>query len=196
MQNLEKGKIATPRRALEGEIKCDPANGGGVSVLGYRRAYPSASQIQDNGPIAHRRTSLSDCEATLMYLRPASCAPRTVRSIPSLWRRLDAVFDVRSITTTGSSLGRLPLEGLIAVAKGDPGLLAAGPNMPGRPQPGCVVQRPGTDADYAGARQAINPTCTLRAHEARVEPSTVGHSLNRPRLARGAMECRLRRCDP
>ena len=108
----------------------------------------------------------------------------------------DAVFDERSITATRSLLGRLPLEGLIAVAKGDPGLLAAGPNMPGRPQPGCVVQRPGTDADYAAARQAINPTRTLRANEARVEPSTVGHSLNRPRLARGAMECRLRQCDP
>ena len=74
----------------------------------------------------------------------------------------------RSITATRSLLGRLPLEGLIAVAEGDPGLLAAGPNMPSRPQPGCVVKRSGTDADYAAARQAINPTRTLRAHEARV----------------------------
>ena len=49
------------------------------------------------------------------------------------------------------------------------GLLAAGPNMPGRPQPGCVVKRPGTDADYAAARQSINLTRTLGAHEARVE---------------------------
>src|SRR5438477_3796858 len=35
-------------------------------------------------PIAHRRASLSSWEATLMYLRPASCAPSTVRSRLSL----------------------------------------------------------------------------------------------------------------
>src|SRR5437588_4597936 len=34
--------------------------------------------------IAHRRASLSSWEATLMYLRPASCAPSTVRSRLSL----------------------------------------------------------------------------------------------------------------
>ena len=82
-------------------------------------------------------------------------------------RDLDGI-SARSITATRSLLGRLPLEGLIVVAEGDPGLLAAGPNMPGRPQPGCVVKRPGRYADYAAARQAINPTRTLRAHEARV----------------------------
>src|SRR6202022_2265601 len=36
------------------------------------------------GSIAHRRASLSNWEATLMYLRPASCAPSTVRSRLSL----------------------------------------------------------------------------------------------------------------
>src|SRR4051794_4974716 len=36
----------------------------------------------------HRRASASSCEATLMYLRPASCAPSTARSSFSFWRRL------------------------------------------------------------------------------------------------------------
>src|SRR5690242_9076013 len=36
------------------------------------------------GAVAHRRASLSNCEATLMYLRPASWAPSTVRSRLSL----------------------------------------------------------------------------------------------------------------
>ena len=36
--------------------------------------------------LAHRPASLNSCEATLMYLRPASCAPLTLRCRPSFCR--------------------------------------------------------------------------------------------------------------
>src|SRR5262249_1704175 len=38
--------------------------------------------------ITHSRASARSCEATLMYFRPASCAPRTALANGSLWRRL------------------------------------------------------------------------------------------------------------
>src|SRR5271166_1319809 len=44
-----------------------------------RRYWPSVGR-----PIAHRRASVSNWDATLMYLRPASWAPSTVRSRLSL----------------------------------------------------------------------------------------------------------------
>src|SRR5688572_23894955 len=47
---------------------------------------------------AHRRASANSCEATLMYLRPASCAPRTVRSRLSLWRRLASLISIGRLT--------------------------------------------------------------------------------------------------
>jgi hypothetical protein len=86
----------------------------------------------------------------------------------------DAVFEVRSITATRSLLGRLPLEGLIVVAEGDPvlgGLSLLGFTVPGgtlddtswlRPTRHIWTRskRPGADADHAAARQAINPTRT------------------------------------
>src|ERR1700686_3315864 len=42
----------------------------------------------------HRRGSARSCEATLMYLRPASCAPSTARSSVAFWRRLARLISI------------------------------------------------------------------------------------------------------
>src|SRR5579862_924990 len=52
---------------------------------------------------AHRRASASNCEATLMYLRPASCAPSTARSSVSLWRRLASLISIGRLTPAMTS---------------------------------------------------------------------------------------------
>src|SRR5215469_8776530 len=98
---------------------------------------------------------------------------------------------IRSPTATGL-IGSLRLEGLVTFGEGDPGLLAANPDMPGQPQPRCVVERSGPDAHDAVARQAIDPACAIGAYEPGVEPPAIGHALERSRLARGQTKGRLR----
>jgi len=51
--------------------------------------------------------------------------------------------------------------------------------MRGRPQPSCIVERSGPDADEAIARQAVDPAGAIGANEAGVEPPTIGHPLER-----------------
>src|SRR6516165_9626623 len=53
---------------------------------------------------AHRRVSVSNWEATLIYLRPASCAPRTVRSRLSLCRRLASLISIGRLTPAMTSI--------------------------------------------------------------------------------------------
>src|SRR6516165_3998670 len=53
---------------------------------------------------AHRRASLSSCEATLMYLRPASWAPSTVRSRLSVCRRLASLISIGRLTPAITSI--------------------------------------------------------------------------------------------
>src|SRR3954452_5197147 len=48
--------------------------------------------------LVHRRASARICEATLIYLRPASWAPKTVRSRLSLWRRLASLISIGRLT--------------------------------------------------------------------------------------------------
>src|SRR5204863_7546412 len=52
---------------------------------------------------AHRRASASSCEATLMYLRPASWAPSTARSSFSFWRRLANLISIGRLTPAMTS---------------------------------------------------------------------------------------------
>jgi hypothetical protein len=71
--------------------------------------------------------------------------------------------------------GRLSLENLIALGQRDPGLLAAGPDVPSRPQPGCIVQSARTHAAHAiRPRHAANPAATLRANQSGVYAPTIG----------------------
>src|SRR4051794_18107853 len=63
--------------------------------------------------------------------------------------------------------------------------------MPGQSQPRCIVEGPGPDPYYAAAWQAIYPTRAIRAHKPGIEPSAVGHALDRSRLACNATEGRL-----
>ena len=60
--------------------------------------------------------------------------------------------------------GRLHLENLVTRWQCDPGLLAAGPDMPCRPQPRGIVERARTHPDHAIPWQAANPGAALRAH--------------------------------
>jgi hypothetical protein len=87
-----------------------------------------------------------------------------------------------------NSLGGLPLKGLVALSESNPGLLAPRPYMPARSQPGRIVEGPGPDPHYAAARQAIYPTRAIWAHKPGIEPSAVGHALDRSRLACNATE--------
>src|SRR3954471_23017909 len=95
-----------------------------------------------------------------------------------------------------NSLGGLPLEGLVALSESNPVLLAPRPYMPGRSQPGCIVEGPGPDPYYAAARQAIYPTRAIWAHKPGIEPSAVGHALDRSRLACNATEGRFGQGNP
>src|SRR5947207_2805757 len=52
----------------------------------------------------HRRASASSCEATLMYLRPASCAPRTARSSFSFCRRLASLISIGRLMPAMTSI--------------------------------------------------------------------------------------------
>jgi hypothetical protein len=74
------------------------------------------------------------------------CAQRTVKRPPYLF-------------------GRLAFEYLVTLGERDPGLLAARPKMPRRPQPRLIVEAAGARTHYAAARLAIQPTCTIRAYE-------------------------------
>src|ERR1700736_2381379 len=46
------------------------------------------------GLVAHPRASASSCEATLMYFRPASCAPRTAFARVSFCRKLASLISI------------------------------------------------------------------------------------------------------
>src|SRR5262245_30672052 len=52
----------------------------------------------------HRRASARSCEATLMYLRPASCAPSTARSSFSFWRRLASLISIGRLMPAMTSI--------------------------------------------------------------------------------------------
>src|SRR6185312_11240841 len=52
---------------------------------------------------AHRRASASNCDATVMYFRPASCAPSTVRSRLSFCRRLASLISIGRLTPAMTS---------------------------------------------------------------------------------------------
>src|SRR5437588_1309708 len=53
---------------------------------------------------AHRRASARSCEATLMYLRPASWAPSAARSSASVWRRLASLISIGRLTPAMTSI--------------------------------------------------------------------------------------------
>src|SRR5215472_7966249 len=72
-----------------------------------------------------------------------------------------------------ASLDRLGFEYLVTLGEGDPGLLAARPKMPRRPQPRRIVEAAGAHTHYPAARLAIQPTCTIRAHEPVVQPTAI-----------------------
>ena len=76
-----------------------------------------------------------------------------------------------------ASLDRLGFEYLVTLGEGDPGLLAARPKMPRRPQPRRIVEAAGAHTHYAAARLAIQPTCTIRAHEPGVQPTAIRDAL-------------------
>src|SRR4051794_33370203 len=87
--------------------------------------------------------------------------------------------------------GRLALEDLVALGDRDPGLLAAGPDMPRRTQPGRVVERAAPQADDAVPRHAADPGTAFRADQPDIRASAVGHPLQAARFDPGQAETRL-----
>ena len=78
-------------------------------------------------------------------------------------------------------VGRPGRENLITRGQRDPGLLAAGPDMPCRLQPRGIVERARAHPDHAVPRLAADPGTALRTHQA-VWTATVGRSLDASRL--------------
>ena len=73
-------------------------------------------------------------------------------------------------------------EDLIAIGERDPGLLAAGPGVPRRAQPGRIVERASPDPMDSIPRHATNPGATLWANQSDVDTPAVGGALERSRL--------------
>jgi hypothetical protein len=82
------------------------------------------------------------------------------------------------------SCGRLCLEDLIALGQSDPGLLAAGPEMRCRAQPGRIVQRACSHAPQAVIRTrcTANPRATFRANPTGHHASAISSPLHCSRL--------------
>lgn len=106
------------------------------------------------------------------------------------------VVDLGTIVSIGpASLDRLSLEYLVTLGERDPGLLTARPKIPRRPQPRRIVEAAGTHTDYAAARLAIKPTCTIRAYEPGVQPTAIRIALECSGFNRSKAEARLRHGD-
>src|SRR5579864_6356802 len=95
------GRGARVQPALVADRR-DPSHdfrrGTGAGVAG--RVNPRAG----SRTVVHRQASVSNCEATLMYLRPASCAPSTVRSRLSLCRKLTSLISIGRLTPAMTSI--------------------------------------------------------------------------------------------
>src|SRR5580658_9561454 len=59
--------------------------------------------------IVHPRTSARSCEATLMYLRPASCAPRTALASVSVGRKLASLISMGRLMPAMTSIFALSI---------------------------------------------------------------------------------------
>ena len=92
--------------------------------------------------------------------------------------------------------GRLSLENFITLGKLDPRLLPTGPYVPRGPQPGCIIQRAASDADYTIPRQTANPRATLRTNESGVDAPAIGSALESTWLKPGQAESVLGDNDP
>src|SRR6516164_3921236 len=103
----------------------------------------------------------------------------------------------RSVTSGRIELvGRPCRENLVTRRQCDPGLLAAGPDMPCRPQPGGIVEGARAHPDHTAPRCAANPGAALRAHETGADPPTVCGSLEWPRLDPAQTKASLGHDDP
>src|SRR5262245_28775776 len=110
------------------------------------------------------------------------------RGAPDVHLRSHRVYRAR-VTRSG-------FEYLVTLGEGDPGLLAARPKMPRRPQPRRIVEAAGAHTHYPAARLAIQPTCTIRAHEPAVQPTAIRDALECSGFTRSKAEARLRHGDP
>src|SRR6185312_10450378 len=90
-----------------------------------RGACVKAALVADCGGAPQRRggiravghfTSARSCEATLMYLRPASCAPRTAFASVSVWRSPASLISIGRLMPAITSI--LPLS-MIEMARFD-----------------------------------------------------------------------------
>ena len=87
--------------------------------------------------------------------------------------------------------------GLVAFGERDPRLLAARPNVPGRPEPRCIVERTRPDTDHPIARRAGDPRAAFRANPSDARSAAtlkLSGNANRWRLRASASAKSRRRC--
>src|SRR5580700_3557112 len=92
----EAGRGAGVQPALVADLDGSSSLGGGLRSLAGK-----VLSIRIGG---HRRASASSWEATLMYLRPASCAPSTARSSVAVWRRLASLISIGRLIPAMTSI--------------------------------------------------------------------------------------------
>src|SRR5262245_59836074 len=95
-----------------------------------------------------------------------------------------------------ASLGRLGSDSLVTLGEGDLGLRRRRTQRRRRPQPRRILEAAGAHTHYPAARLAIQPTCTIRAHEPAVQPTAIRDALECSGFTRSKAEARLRHGDP
>ena len=81
-----------------------------------------------------------------------------------------------------SLTGRSLFKDLIAIPEYYPRLLASGPDMPGRSEPRCIVERPGSDPNHPITRRTRDPRAAFGAYPTGAGATAICETLERPRL--------------
>ena len=87
------------------------------------------------------------------------------------------------------------LEDLVAFRERAPRLLAARPNVPGRPEPRCIVERTRPDSDHPIQRRAGDPRAAFRANPSDARSAAIGEALKGTRFKPTEFKRRLRYHD-
>jgi pimeloyl-ACP methyl ester carboxylesterase len=162
-----------------------PGRHAGGGARGPRRAGHDHERI---GALPDER------EPRAVHLPPQTGARGNRR--PGLEKRLAGLSGRCARAEEPAEIGRLGREAVVALGQGDPRLLASGPQMHRRPDPGGVVERAGTRRAHRRAlhRVAANPRAAFRADPAVPDGTAVGDARDQPRLDPGQPE-RLVRND-
>ena len=118
------------------------------------------SSTQDNAPSSAQgvdQKAAAGCPVGPNYKRPATPEPAAFANATAVVTS-NAQFNAEWWRSFNDPL----LENLIARGKCNPRLLAAGPDVPGWPQPRRIIEAACTHADHAVPGQAANPGAAFR----------------------------------